>query len=393
MVTGAYHPETSGASLQCKQLVRRLSNAVDFTVLTTTTDDRLPAHAVVDDVDVWRVLVDPASAWSKAAAIFRMGGRLAQLRGRFDLVHLHGFSQKTLLVIAFARAFGKRVLIKLTSVGHDDAATMHVKGGLAFTAYQQADRFVGVGPRFEAAQREAGLPMERFRMIPNGVDLDRFRPGDGAERTALRQKLQLPLDEPVVLFVGFFSHEKRPDLLYEAWADLRARGVGSTLVLIGPTRSAYYEIDAAMAPAICKDAAARGIADRLVFVEQTTTVEEYFRAADVFALPTLREGMPNVVIEAMASGVPPVVTLLTGVTDWIVEAGTGVLVPANDRQALADALKSLIEDPGRREAMGHAARASVARRFAVERTASEMLALYREMLSGRGETPHGLRAH
>jgi glycosyltransferase involved in cell wall biosynthesis len=381
MVTGAYHPETSGASLQCRQLVRLLRDEVGFTVLTTTTDFALPPQAVVDDVDVWRVQVDPARAASKIAAIPGLGAAFGRLRDCFDLVHLHGFSQKTMLLIALAKTFGKRVLIKLTSVGHDDAVSMQRRGRVAFGFYRSADRFVGVSPRFEAAHRDAGLAADRFRLIPNGVDLERFRPAQPGEQRSIRERLGLPTDVPIVLFVGFFSPEKRPDLLYESWTELATMGVTSTLVLIGPTRSTYYEIDPQMAEAIRADANRRGLSSQIVFVEQTAEIEQYYRAADVFALPTLREGLPNVVLESMASGVPTIVTRLAEVTDWMIDDGvTGLLVPPNDRAALTGALQRLLSDSRKREIMGPAARASVTERFDAAGTAKQMLALYRELI-------------
>ena len=379
MVTGTYFPETSGASLQCRQLVRLLAGRADFVVLTTTTDTALRRQDVVDGVDVRRVYVDPASARSKALATAKFVSILSSLRDRFDIVHLHGFSQKSLLVIALARVWGKRILIKLTSAGHDDAGSIRARGRLAYAMYRRADRFVGVSPRFEDEHRRAGLPEDRFRFIPNGVDLQRFRPGTPEERPVLRARLGLPTDDPVVLFVGFFSREKRPDLLYEAWRSLHAHGLSSTLVLIGSTRSTYYEIDPEMADAIKADATERGLMPHLFFVEQTTAIEDYYRAADVFALPTLREGLPNVVLEAMASGVPPVVTSLAGVTDWIVDASTGVLVPANDREALEHALEGLLRHSQRREDLGRAARETAARRFAAETTADQMMRVYEEL--------------
>jgi glycosyltransferase involved in cell wall biosynthesis len=379
MVTGTYHPETSGASLQCRQLVRLLHDEADFTVLTTTTSSDLPERDRVDAVDVWRVRVDPRSAASKLSAAARMTRAFAHLRRRFDIVHVHGFSQKNILVTALSRLFRKRLVIKLTSVGHDDGLTMRARGGLQLACYRQADRFIGVGPRFEEAHHAAGLPSSRFRLVPNGVDLDRFRPADAPERAAIRERHGLPIDTPLVLFVGFFSHEKRPDALYRAWADVTERGIQSVLVLIGPTASDYYEIDPRMAPAIRDDAARRGLLPRLVFVERATAIEDYYRAADVFALPTLREGMPNVVLEAMASGVPAIVTRLPGVTDWIMDETTGVLVPPDDPAALADALGGLLADAPRRQAMGRAARTSVARRFSARATAAQMVSVYREL--------------
>lgn len=382
MVTGAYHPETSGASLQCRQLIRRLSGRAEFLVLTTTTDASLPAEDRVDETDVSRVFVDPTSATSKATAAMRLGAAFTRLRDRFDIVHLHGFSQKTMLVMAMARAFGKRIAIKLTSFGHDDAVSMRQRGMAAFEFYQRADLFIAVSPRFEAAHRAAGLAPERYVSIPNGVDLDRFRPAPASGRQHARRALGLDPNRPVVLFVGFFSREKRPDLLYQAWTDVSERGLASTLLLVGPTRSTYYEIDAGMAKALKTDAAQRGLLDRIVFVEHTHAIEQCYHAADIFALPTLREGMPNVVLESMACAVPPIVTNLGGVTDWIVDDGkTGLLVPPNDRAALADAMATLLQHDARREAMGHAARASVAERFSAATTADLTLASYQTLLA------------
>jgi glycosyltransferase involved in cell wall biosynthesis len=381
MVTGAYHPETSGASLQCRQLIRLLRGRAEFLVLTTTTDPALAPEDRVDDTEVSRVLVDPASAASKATAAMRLAAVFAKLRDRFDIVHLHGFSQKTMLVMAMARAFGKRIAIKLTSFGHDDALSMRQRGMTAFEFYQRADCFIGVSPQFETAHRAAGLSPDRYVSVPNGVDLARFSPPTAEERRTARRALGLDADRPVVLFVGFFSHEKRPDLLYQAWADVTARGIASSLMLVGPTRSTYYEIDSGMVDAVKEDAARRGLLDRITFVEHTHAIERCYKAADVFALPTLREGMPNVILESMASAVAPIVTYLAGVTDWIVEDGTtGLLVPPNDRSALVNALATLLPDEARRETMGRAARASVEARFSAERTADLTLVQYQTLM-------------
>ena len=176
----------------------------------------------------------------------------------------------------------------------------------------------------------------------------------------------------MILFVGFFSPEKNPDVLFDAWLSLFERGVRSTLVLVGATQGPYYEIDAGIADRIKSKVAKRGVSESVVFVEAADNIEHYFRAADVFVLPTAREGLPNVLLEAMASGVPPVITRLEGVTDWIVTPGvTGELVPAVDSTAFADAIEGLLASRERREAMGAAARAHVAQHFSLVDTAQQ----------------------
>ena len=383
MVTGAYAPETSGASLQCRNLIRALRDRADFTVLTTSTDPALPWNSIVDDTQVRRVTVDPNSHSSKAFAIERMASSFLELASGIDIVHLHGVSQKSMLVVALAKLLGKKIVIKLTSFGHDDPASIRAKGALTWAAYRQADRFIGVTPRFAEGFDATGLEESRFVFIPNGVDLDRFKPSSVGVRAEFQNQLRIPTGDPVILFVGSFSPEKNPDVLFEAWLSLFERGVRSTLVLVGATQGPYYEIDAGIADRIKSKVAKRGVSESVVFVEAADNIEHYFRAADVFALPTAREGLPNVLLEAMASGVPPVITRLEGVTDWIVTPGvTGELVAVVDSKDFADAIEGLLASRERREAMGAAARAHVAAHFSLGATAQQTLDLYQELLKG-----------
>ena len=180
MVTGAYYPEVSGAGLQCRELVRALRDRVTFTVLTTSTDSSLPAAGEVDGVPIYRVVVDVSRVGSKLAAALRLTSTFIRLRGQFDIVHLHGFSQKSLLLVLLAKLFRKKLVLKLTSVGHDDPLSMRRRRRMAFWCYSRADLYLGVSPRLQQLYQSSGLPRERFWLIPNGVDLERFRPGDQA---------------------------------------------------------------------------------------------------------------------------------------------------------------------------------------------------------------------
>jgi glycosyltransferase involved in cell wall biosynthesis len=389
MVTGVYHPETSGASLQCRQLIGALSGDARFQVLTTSAHRTLPAADVVDGVHVRRVYVDPSRPATKAAALMKMAAAFSSVAREIDVVHFHGFSQKNMLLTPLARMMGKRTVMKLTSFGHDDAETMKGAGGLRYRVYGSVDRAIAVSPRLRHAWCDAGLAAERVTMIPNAVDTERFRPGDAAERESLRAGLGWDQELPVVLFVGFFSHEKRPNALYDAWKELWTSGVRSTLVLIGATQSKYFEIDPNMADVIRRDARENGLAPHVHFIERTPEIEKCYRAADVFALPTTREGLPNVLLEAMASAVPPVITRLPGVTDWIVEDGvTGRLVPPRDDRALSEALRSLLVSPELRRRLGASARAHAERHFTIQETAARTLDVYRALV---GDADSGSR--
>ncbi len=386
MVTGAYYPEMSGAGLQCRALVTRLRSDVDFSVLTTTSDRTLPRRDIQDGVPVWRVFVDPTSWRSKALAALGFVRAFAVTSQRFSIVHLHGFSQKSVVVALLALVYRKRLAIKLTSFGDDDPVSISKRGWLPAWCLRKSDVFFAVSPRFRESYDRLGLPSGRFRVIPNGVDLLRFRPPVDDERGALRNRLRIPAGDPVVLFVGFFSREKRPDLLFDAWADMvAARGCQATLVFVGATRSSYHEVDAQLATDIRAEAERRGLAGQVHFVESTRTIEEFHRAADIFVLPSLREGMPNALLEAMASGAACIVTRLEGITDHIIEHGrNGLLFPPGDGAALAEALTLVARDPAHARQLGAEARRTVEARFALDQTAREYLETYRALL---GDSP------
>lgn len=382
MVTGAYYPEVSGAGLQCRALIGACADAASFSVLTTALDPALPCSGRVDGVPVTRVVVSATRRVARWLTAPRFIAAAFGLVRRADIVHLHGFSSKSMIVVALARLLRKKIVIKLTSVGHDDPVSMRARGAALFRSFSAADRFVAVSPRFKPLYEEAGLPSEKLRLIPNGVDLTRFRPANAGEQTALRARLGLPADLPLVLFVGFFSREKCPDLLFDAWTDTFASGPASGLVIVGRSRSDYYEIDASIADRVRADAARLGCADRLFLVEHTSDIEQYYQVADIFALPSLREGLPNAVLEAMATGLPCVVSRLPGVTDTLISDGAdGVLVPPGDRGALAEALRGLLSDPDRGARLGAAARRTVSDRFSLAATAAGYLTMYRELTS------------
>jgi len=381
MVTGAYYPELSGAGLQCRELIRQLGDAARVAVLTTTADRALPSADERDGVPVWRVFVNPRSRWSKLAAGLRMAAALVRERRRFSILHLHGFSQKSIVLVLFGLLTGKRIAVKLTSIGHDDPASMRDRGGMAFWCYSRAHVFFGVSPRFRSIYESSELPRDRFRLIPNGVDLARFSPASPADRRALRARLGIAADVPMLLFVGFFSREKCPDVLFEAWTRMAAAGDHtSVLVFVGGNRPGYYEVDPSLADQIRVRAGQLSLEGRLRFVDSTQEIETYYRAADIFVMPSVREGLPNALLEAMACGLACVATRLEGVTDTILDdSASGILVPPRDVPALTTALVALVGDPARARSMGARAREHVARTYSAATTAQQYLAAYRDM--------------
>ncbi len=176
MVTGAYYPETSGGGLQARTVIRALRGDADFSVLTTSADPSLPARSDEDGVPIRRVFVDVQSRFSTITAAARVAAAFAGLSARFDIVNLHGFSRKAILLAALSRLLRKRFVLTLQTGVHDEPPAAQAAGAAAFWAYRHADLYLSVSPGLSRAYLAAGLPAARLRQLCNSVDTNRFRP-------------------------------------------------------------------------------------------------------------------------------------------------------------------------------------------------------------------------
>ena len=369
MVTGAYWPELSGGGLQCRTMIHALEDRLRFRVFTTCTDRKLPRESEIEGIPVTRVYVDVARRSTKLAAAWRTFEFFRRHHESFDIVHLHGFSQKSILIVILSLLLGKQIVLTIHTAEHDEASGAKKLGWLAYWAYRQADRYVAISSRIAHNYLAAGLPKARLRLAPNGVDVSRFHPASRADRDAARQALGgLSSDLYWILFVGFFSREKGPDLLFEAWLRLQSMGAPpSGLLFVGATDSEYHEIDKDLVREIGARASELGLADRVRFTGTIGEIERAYHAADIFVMPSVREAFGMVLVEAMASALPVAATEIKGVTDEIIADGhTGVLVPPGDPDALAAALRRLLTDSSGAAAMGRHARESVIAAYGID---------------------------
>jgi glycosyltransferase involved in cell wall biosynthesis len=387
MAVGAYYPELAGGSLQCRSLVLALQDRVRFSVLATTADRGLPVASEVDGVPVHRIFVDPEAPATKALALARLLGLAPALASGHDIFHFHGFTEKMLVLFAIARVSGRRIVEKVTSVGWDDPIAIRSRpfGSLLAAGIARADRLVAVTPAVEERCRRAGLRADRVRAIPNGVDVRRFAPIGGQGRGSLRGRLGLPREGCLVTWVGFWSRQKGPHVLFDAWRQARARAAApTTLLFIGSTDPAHAEVDASLVADVKRRIAAERLGGDVMWVERTDDIAAYLQASDVFALPSSREGMSNALLEAMATGLPCIAAAIPGVTDAMIDSGhNGFIVPAEDADALATTLIDVLSSESRRVDVGRQARETTVQKFSMSVVANQYLSLYNELTGVR----------
>jgi glycosyltransferase involved in cell wall biosynthesis len=224
---------------------------------------------------------------------------------------------------------------------------------------------VGASAEAERVRRAYGVPGERIASIPNPVDTTAWRPAD---RARARKTLGLPLDARVVEWHGHVQVERKGlDVLIDAWRRIRASRDGGEpiLLLVGSGRGAP-----ALRELIGADPSVRW-ADR--YVLDRAELWTYLAASDVYVLPSRHEGFAVAPLEAMAAARPVVATDVSGVRDLFPDgrgdepAMGGVVVPADDPAALADAIRALLDDDERARALGAEGRRRAEREYAVER--------------------------
>jgi glycosyltransferase involved in cell wall biosynthesis len=203
-----------------------------------------------------------------------------------------------------------------------------------------------------------------------GVDSARFHP-DSEERRTLRDTLGIPQSDPVLLFLGRLNRDKGVLDLVEAFAALAQRFPEPRLLLVGPDEDGLAERIAQ---------ASGAAAGRVQRIDYTAQPERYMAAADIFCLPSYREGFGQVLVEAAAAGLPAVASRIYGITDAVVEGETGLLHPPGDVVAIQAALAQLICDAPRRAAMGERARRRALAEFSQAESTQGLMAFYGKML-------------
>jgi glycosyltransferase involved in cell wall biosynthesis len=298
----------------------------------------------------------------------------------FDVFHgLQGF-EITVRPAAYAERLGKPAVVKLAQHRHD----LTDKGGLKTLLGVERRRrrliatlsgVIAISGAIADELREIGVPESKIARIPNGVDTDQFRPAaDAAERSAARAAAGWP-DRPTIVFTGAVIPRKRPHLLVPGLAEAVRRGVDAQLALVGP------ETDAAYSAQIRDRAEQLGVSDRVLWTGFVPTVAPLLRGADVFALPSANEGMPNALLEAMASGLPAVVTRISGTTDLVDDGVHGRLVEPEEPSVSA-ALADLLADESSRHDAGRAARQRVEDGYSARAVLAAHERLFRRIMAG-----------
>lgn len=293
-----------------------------------------------------------------------------------DVVHVH--SGAWLKAARAARRAGvQRVVHTAHGLIGDDAEPWYMPF-LHRWAARYTDWVAPVSsPLLDYMARRVNIDAAKMRVIPNSVNTQHFRPGPQAG--ALRKKLRIASDCLVVGIVARLDPVKNHALLIDAFARVRAQVPAVALVIVG---------DGPLRGSLESRARSLGIESDVHFVGVSNDVAAIYRELDVFVLPSNAEGTSMSILEAMASGVCVVATAVGGTSDLLANGASGMLVPAGNPAALANALTVVLRDGARRRYLADAGRTRAEERYSEPVMVEAYEELYRDVArpSAEGET-------
>lgn len=364
MVVDGRYPATGGAEMQARLLSASFVAAGhDVHVLVPHLDRSLPVRDLVDGIPVTRLSYPRIKGLGALMLNMRFAFWLLRRQNFFDAIHIHMMHNLAAAAGWLKPWLKPQIIAKVSGAAEfqggilDPALRHHGVHRLLLRGAKRLNSYQCISLRTVKIMEEAGFPAARLHLVPNAVDLKRFSPPIARDQTALH-----------AVFVGRHVPVKGLDVLLNAWA-LAGLPENCQLTLAGdgPERERLIAL-----------ARKLGIEKVVKFPGLVQDVPALLCANNLYVQASHQEGLPNAVLEAMASALPTIATRVSGHEDIITEAETGFLVPPNDPRALAAAVVRLANHQELRFEMGVAARKFVEKKYATSVVIDSLIRLYKK---------------
>lgn len=369
-------PEYSGAASQALLLANRLRRRGHHIEFVSPSWKGVPWSYQVDGFQVTGVRINLKTIHKEFSVWRALSVYLWQRRNQIDILHSQGAYYTQSIVGPLGLLFGKPSLVK-ASLANDDLCSLT---GSSISAIHRRflnmiDAYVAISSDLEQEFLDKGLRKEKVQRIPNGVDTDRFHPTTPGQKQTAAIRLGLPTDRRIALFVGVFDHRKRISWLAKRWTATNGFGTGTLLCAVGPTSREPY------GNRLRKQLEDMAVAhpNLLKIYSHTDDIAPFYRASDYFVFPSSNEGLPNALLEAMASGLPTIATRVSGSNELVQEGKTGWGFDVDDEESLAHALTQLDGDHCR--VMGQQARLVAEKQYCIDTIATRYETLYESLMS------------
>lgn len=376
MLIQSFFPAIGGAEKQALELSRSLvSRGVRVTVVTRRFPG-VPDEEEMDGVRVVRLSAAGSGALNSIRFMFRSFFYMLRHSADYDLVHVHLASSHAVAALLSGWFTGKKTLVKLADGRDQNELTLSRKtllGRMKLVFFRLASPRLMVlnGEVFDWLKGRpefAGLRLVQFR---NGVDTLKYAPPLYGEKMNAKAALGLG-HAPVALFVGRLDPKKRVREFVELWAEILSEArvkpdMRFVIVGSGPEEGPVREAVASL-----------GLEGSVVAAGRRLDLLPYYRAADIFILPSITEGLSNSMLEAMSCGLAIIAGRVGGAREAVVEGENGFLFDPFNRQEIKECLRRHMDDRSLAVRMGERSREIAVKRYSMSRVTDELLKIYAE---------------
>jgi glycosyltransferase involved in cell wall biosynthesis len=381
-----YHPSMGGVGRQALLLTEKLAEAGLPAMVIARKMNGLPLFTSSPNIPIIRAWsVDPwlhnfedvtlknimvSFSFSISCAFL-----LLLNRQRYDIVHFHGASLPLFVNLPLLKLLRKKVIAKVAGTMGTEPGSLGGKffglGNLIVRMLRMVDRFVATTEEIESGLLREGFAPQLIVRIPNFINTDRWPPpaaGICNEESFTR----VAGKGATVIYCGRFIACKGINHLFDAWVLVTREFPDARLVMLG---------DGPLFEEMRQYATRLGIDGTVDFCGHVTDVSEQLKGGDIFVLPSLMEGMPNSLLEAMASGLPVVATSIGGVTDIVCHGENGILVQPADSGDMARGILTLLNDRELAARIAANGVNTIKARYSLSEISLKYLDLYRKLVA------------
>lgn len=400
LLAGSFYPVVGGgerhAQLLCRELARR---DVPVQVLTRRRTPDLPRRESMEGFAVIRVGPSGFARLGKYLMLLPSLWQLYRLRREYDLVYVCGLRVLGWAGMAAQILFGKPCILRAEARGElsgefiwktpegriRPVSRMLFRPLVALRnrLFRKAAGFLSISTPIREEFLAAGVPSARIADIPNGLDVETFRPDPAADRAALRTTLGLPPGAAIFAYSGKLNRGKGLERLLRTWSRFAADRPRAHLALVGSGKGQSLS---------CEEDLRRFVRERrlessVTFTGYVENVPDYLHAADVFAFPSESEAQGLAVLEAMACNLPVIASRIPGIMDMVADGVNGKLVDPQDEEAWVEAFAEFMAAPETFRRLAEAGCRTAHDRYGMAATGEKHLELFRRILSAESPSP------
>ncbi|MDQ3020513.1 MAG: glycosyltransferase [Bacteroidota bacterium] len=316
-----------------------------------------------------------------------LSGPMWSNRKEYDFLHNFnsGFAFNRVSIL-IAKLLGKKVITETSLVGDDDPLSLGRFAGwkdylkpkfVRYLFYKLADRYVSKSNVITEIFEKSAIPMRKVVQIPYSVDISKFAPVEKEKKKEIRKKLEIWEDGLIIIFAGGINIRKGVHTLVDAFITIEKKYPDVKLLIVGPT----YKYDQKYISDIKEKIKIAGLEKKIHFTkENVSNVEEYMQSSDIFVLPSIKEGFPISIIEAMSCGLAVIGSDIAEIAKaQIINGQDGYTFPVGDSAKLALTIENLIKDKNNISRIGQEARKKAVENWSTGFVDNEYKKLYQSL--------------